>query len=178
MNCLTDSGEFQEVESNYSGEFSHVPSQPVGPRAMSSRDRSVRLDTWNLPEPGALGAFTVAGLNCSTSVGFWFRVQFSEVPSRSHDTGYHEPLRQELQQPAPLTRLRFSASLRTSEMFWPVANKELVRWVKYAASGTEQDKNCVACLVVVQWYGSCGYDEFGIWWVDQSTTSPNENMQR
>ena len=37
MNYLNDSGEFHEVESNYSGHFSHVPSQPAripSPRSM------------------------------------------------------------------------------------------------------------------------------------------------
>ena len=28
-NCMSDSGEFQEKESNYSGQFSLVPSQPA-----------------------------------------------------------------------------------------------------------------------------------------------------
>ena len=51
VNCLRDSGEFQEVESNYSGKFSHVPSQPAvnsSPRSMLSCDKRLPLDTWNL----------------------------------------------------------------------------------------------------------------------------------
>ena len=50
---MSDSGEFQDVESNYSGEFSPVPSQRAivpSPRSMLSRDRSLPLDTWNLSE--------------------------------------------------------------------------------------------------------------------------------
>ena len=48
MNSVNDSGEFQEVESKYSGQFSHVPSQPAGipsPRSMLSRDKSLTIDT-------------------------------------------------------------------------------------------------------------------------------------
>ena len=51
MNHLNDSGEFQEEGSNYSGTFSHVPSQPAGipsPRSMLSCDNRLALDTWNL----------------------------------------------------------------------------------------------------------------------------------
>ena len=54
VNCTCDSGEFQDIESNYSGKNSHVPSQPAAvpsPRSMSSRDRSMPFDTWNLSEP-------------------------------------------------------------------------------------------------------------------------------
>ena len=45
MNSVNDSGEFQDVESHYSGILSHVPSQ----LAMIPSSRSVRmpLDTWN-----------------------------------------------------------------------------------------------------------------------------------
>ena len=50
MNSTNDSGEFQEVESNYSGRFSHVSSQlvmfPIF-RALLSRDRRLPIDTWN-----------------------------------------------------------------------------------------------------------------------------------
>ena len=52
-NCMNDSGEFQYMESNYSGNISHVPSQPAVvpiPRSMLSRDRSMPFDTWNLSE--------------------------------------------------------------------------------------------------------------------------------
>ena len=51
MNCMNDSGEFQEVESNYCGKNSHVPSQPAvipSPRSMLCCDKRVPLDTWNL----------------------------------------------------------------------------------------------------------------------------------
>ena len=44
MNSLSDSREFHEVESNYSGTFSHVPSQPAripSPRSMLSCDKTL-----------------------------------------------------------------------------------------------------------------------------------------
>ena len=50
VNSLNDSGEFQEVESNYSGRLSHVSSQPAmipSSRSMLSRDKRLPLDTWN-----------------------------------------------------------------------------------------------------------------------------------
>ena len=50
MNSMTDSGEFQEVESNYSGRLSYVSSQPAAiPRSRSwlSRDKRLPSDTWN-----------------------------------------------------------------------------------------------------------------------------------
>ena len=50
MNSLIDSGEFQEVESNYSWRLSSVSSQPPmipSSRAMLSRDKRLSLDTWN-----------------------------------------------------------------------------------------------------------------------------------
>ena len=48
MNSMNDSGEFQEVESNYSGRLSHVPSQPAAipsPRSMLSCDKRLQLET-------------------------------------------------------------------------------------------------------------------------------------
>ena len=54
VNCMSDSGEFQDIESKYSGKFSHVPSQTAvvpSPRFMLSRDRSMPLGTWNLSGP-------------------------------------------------------------------------------------------------------------------------------
>ena len=54
MNYLNDFGEFQEVESNYSGRLSHVPSQPAvvpSSRTMLSRDKRLPLETWNLSGP-------------------------------------------------------------------------------------------------------------------------------
>ena len=48
MNSVDDSGDFQDVESNYSGRLSHVSSQPAmipSSRSMLSR---LPLDTWSL----------------------------------------------------------------------------------------------------------------------------------
>ena len=50
MNSLNSSGEFQDIESNYSGKLSHVSSQPEmipSFRALLSRDKGLLLDTWN-----------------------------------------------------------------------------------------------------------------------------------
>ena len=50
MNSMSDSGEFQEVESNQSGRLSHFPSHPeVLPSSSSilSRDKRLPFDTWN-----------------------------------------------------------------------------------------------------------------------------------
>ena len=50
MNSMNDSGEFQEVESNYSGRLSYVSSQRTmipSSRSMLSRDKRLPLDTWN-----------------------------------------------------------------------------------------------------------------------------------
>ena len=50
MNSMSDSGEFQEVESDYGGRLSHVSSQPAvipSSRSMLSRDRRLPLDRWN-----------------------------------------------------------------------------------------------------------------------------------
>ena len=50
MNSMSDSGEFQEAESNYSGSLSHVSSQPAmfpSSRSMLSRDTRLPLDTCN-----------------------------------------------------------------------------------------------------------------------------------
>ena len=47
---MNDLGEFQEVESKYSGRLSYVSSQPVmipSSRSMLSRDKRLQLDTWN-----------------------------------------------------------------------------------------------------------------------------------
>ena len=49
---MNDPDEFQEVESNYSGRLSHVPSQPeLVPSSSSvlSRDKRLPFDTWNAP---------------------------------------------------------------------------------------------------------------------------------
>ena len=53
-NCMNDSGEFEEIESNDSGQFSHVPSQQAvipSPRSTVSREKRLPFDTWNLSEP-------------------------------------------------------------------------------------------------------------------------------
>ena len=51
MNFMNSSGEFQDIESNYSGRLSHVSSQPEMipmSRALPSRDKKrLPLDTWN-----------------------------------------------------------------------------------------------------------------------------------
>ena len=50
MNSMNSSGEFQDIESNYSGRLSHVSSQPEmipSSRALLSRDKRLPLDTWN-----------------------------------------------------------------------------------------------------------------------------------
>ena len=52
MNSTNCSGEFQDIESNYSGRLSHVSSQPTmipSSRALLSRDKRLPLDTWNQP---------------------------------------------------------------------------------------------------------------------------------
>ena len=49
MNSLNDSGDFQDVESNYSGRLSHVPNQPEmipSSRSLLSRDKRLPLDAW------------------------------------------------------------------------------------------------------------------------------------
>ena len=50
MNSMSDSGDFQDLESNYSGRLSHVSSQPAkipSSRSLFSRDKRLPLDTWN-----------------------------------------------------------------------------------------------------------------------------------
>ena len=47
---MNNSGEFHDIESNYSGRLSHVSSQPAvipSSRALPSRDKRLPLDTWN-----------------------------------------------------------------------------------------------------------------------------------
>ena len=47
-NSMSDSGDFQEVESNYSGRLSHVSNQPAmipSSRSMLNRDKRLPLDT-------------------------------------------------------------------------------------------------------------------------------------
>ena len=49
-NSMNDSGEFQEVETNYSGRLSFVSSQPAmipSSRCMLSRDKRLPFDTWS-----------------------------------------------------------------------------------------------------------------------------------
>ena len=50
MNSMNDSGDFQDVESNYCGRLSHISSQPAmipSSRSLLSRDKRLPLDTWN-----------------------------------------------------------------------------------------------------------------------------------
>ena len=50
INSMNDSGEFQEVESNYNGRLSYDSSQPAmipSSRSMLGRDKRMPLDTWN-----------------------------------------------------------------------------------------------------------------------------------
>ena len=50
LNPMNDSGDFQDVESNFCGRLSHVSSQPAmipSSRALLSRDKRLPLDTWN-----------------------------------------------------------------------------------------------------------------------------------
>ena len=50
MNSVSSPGEFQAIESNYSGRLSHVPSQPEmipSSRSLLSRDKRLPLDAWN-----------------------------------------------------------------------------------------------------------------------------------
>ena len=50
MNSMSSPGEFQDIESNYSGRLSHVPSQPEmipSSRSLLSRDKRLPLDAWN-----------------------------------------------------------------------------------------------------------------------------------
>ena len=50
QNSMNDSGDFQDVESNFSGRLSHVSSQPAmipSSRSLLSRDKRLPLDAWN-----------------------------------------------------------------------------------------------------------------------------------
>ena len=50
MNSMSDSGDFQDVESNNSGRLCNVSRQPVmipSSRSLLSRDKRLPLDTWN-----------------------------------------------------------------------------------------------------------------------------------
>ena len=50
MNSVNDSGDFQDLESNYSARLSHVASQLAmipSSRSTLSRDKRLPLDTWN-----------------------------------------------------------------------------------------------------------------------------------
>ena len=50
MNSMNGSGEFQNIESNYSRKLSHVSSQPEmipSSHSLLSRDKRLPLDTWN-----------------------------------------------------------------------------------------------------------------------------------
>ena len=70
MNCMSYSGECQDVESIRIGQLSHVPSQLAvvpSPRGMLSRDQSLRSDVWN--SPGTSGN-VFAGPSASFSTNF------------------------------------------------------------------------------------------------------------
>ena len=65
MNYLSDSGEFHDVETNYSKTISHIPSQQAripSPRSMLSCDIRLQPQTWN---PSGLQANVFAN-PCST----------------------------------------------------------------------------------------------------------------
>ena len=50
MKSMNDSGDFQDVESNYDGRLSHVSSEPFmipSSRYLLSRDKRLPPDTWN-----------------------------------------------------------------------------------------------------------------------------------
>ena len=50
MNSVNDSGDFQDVKSNFSGRLSHVSSQPAvipSSRSMLSHDKRLPLESWN-----------------------------------------------------------------------------------------------------------------------------------
>ena len=58
MNSMNDSGDFQDVESNYSGRLSHVSSEHAmipSSRAMLGRDKRLPLDTWNQSQETVFG---------------------------------------------------------------------------------------------------------------------------
>ena len=46
MNSINSSGEFQDIETNYSGRLSHVETVQSS-RALPSRDKRLPLETWN-----------------------------------------------------------------------------------------------------------------------------------
>ena len=89
VNSLNDSGEFQEVESNYSGRSSYVSSRPAmipSSRSMLSRDIRLPLDTWN-----------TSGLQENV-----FGNQFSTFDlHRDHPQGIHSCATQTEQGPVP-----------------------------------------------------------------------------
>ena len=49
VNCMNDSGEFQEIESNYGGQI--FLTFPVNKQSFQVLDKRLPLDTWNLSEP-------------------------------------------------------------------------------------------------------------------------------
>ena len=89
MNSTNDSGDFQDVESNYSGRLSHVSSQPSmipSSRSLISRDERLPLDTWNQ-----------SGLQENV-----FGYQFSTFDShRDHHQGIHPCAPQRERGPVP-----------------------------------------------------------------------------
>ena len=77
MDSMSESGDFQHVESNYSVRLSYVSSQPAmipGSRSMLSRVKRLPLDTWN-----------TSGLQEN-----FFGIQFSTFDSsQNHHQGIH-----------------------------------------------------------------------------------------
>ena len=62
MNCLSGSGECQEVESNFCGKFSHVPSQPAlipSPRSSFDSTQTPYQGILHFTTPSATGAVPV-----------------------------------------------------------------------------------------------------------------------
>ena len=90
-NSMNDSGEFQEVESIFSGNISHVPSQPAvvpSPRSLLSCDKRLPLDTWNTSGPQE----NVFGSQCSTidsSRNHYGKIHDSTTPGATASVPVH-----------------------------------------------------------------------------------------
>ena len=89
VNCMNDSGEFPEVESNCSGRLSHVSSQPVmipSSRSMLSRDKRLPIDTWNTSGPQE-NVFENQFSTVDSSSNHDQRIQHSMTPGASYRIG-------------------------------------------------------------------------------------------
>ena len=75
INYLNDSGEFHEVESNYYGKFSHVPSQPI------SAELRQMLATWNMES-----IWTIRKLFCKPTLDAWLITKTLSRNSSIYDT--------------------------------------------------------------------------------------------